>query len=93
MSGEMDEEGEVLTMALSQAYQEWEKQTELRGRQQGSQQALLTAVLDALEIRFSTIPAELRERLEALDAEQLRIVHREALTCNDLQSFQQSVGS
>ncbi len=95
-TGEVDPEERELTMALSQAYLEWEKKTEQKGMQEGLQigeqrgvqQANLENLLDALEIRFGSVPVDLRDQLQNRDAEQLRSLHREALKCLDLDAFQ-----
>ncbi len=85
-SEERDEEGE-LAMALSQAYLQWERETEQRGREQGKQEGILETLLDTLEFHFQPVPSELVEQLSTLSADQLRSLHRHALTCEDLESF------
>ncbi len=87
--GEWDLEEESLAMALSQVYLEWEKEIEQRGRQQ----AFLTALLNAIEIRFGSIPSELREQLQAQSEKQLLSLRREALLYADLDTFLQHISS
>ncbi|NJM00386.1 MAG: hypothetical protein HC924_17070 [Synechococcaceae cyanobacterium SM2_3_2] len=70
-------------MALSQAYLEWEKKTE----QRGIQQARLEDLLDTLEVLFGSVPSDLRDLLQTRDSEQLRSLHREALRCQDVDTF------
>ncbi|WP_017747685.1 hypothetical protein [Scytonema hofmannii] len=58
ISGEIDEDERRLLMTLSQAYLEWEQQTELRGREQGQR----LVVENLLKVRFG----ELDERLAGI---------------------------
>lgn len=88
-TGALESEERELVMALSQAYLEWEKQTEQRGIEQGSKRARLEDLLDTLEVLFGAVPSDLRPQLETKNTEQLRSLHRAALTCDDLEAFRQ----
>jgi hypothetical protein len=64
-------------------------------RQEGRQEGILEgiaslhrAILEVLEVRFESLPAGLAETLSTVsDLEQLKTLHRAALTCPDLESF------
>ncbi|GAB1539417.1 hypothetical protein NUACC21_20830 [Scytonema sp. NUACC21] len=58
-SGEIGEEEQRLIMTLSQAYLEWEKQTELRGIEQGIEQGQRLVVENLLKVRFGELDKQL----------------------------------
>jgi hypothetical protein len=62
-----DEEQELMA-TLSQAYLEWEQQTELRG----AQREAATLLCDQLTHRFGTLPSAVTTQLEQLPLEQLK---------------------
>ena len=53
-------------MALSQAYLEWERQTEQRGVQQGAQQEARSLVLRLLSRHDGLVPESLQEKVNEL---------------------------
>ncbi len=58
------------------------------GRQEGRLQTLRDSVVEALEIRFSHVPAGLREEVCAIEDEtKLHRLHRTAIQCADLEAF------
>lgn len=58
------------------------------GQSEGRIEALQVAVLDLLETRFKTIPADLRRKVSRIDSEdRLRSLLREAYACTDTGSF------
>ncbi len=58
-----------------------------KGRQEGIA-SLHRALLEVLEVRFGALPAGLAETLSTVsDLEQLKTLHRAALTSPDLESF------
>lgn len=74
LSEQWQQQERELTMALSQAFLDWEQKTEQRGLQQGLQQGLQLnqrMILSLLQRRLGEIPLELRSQVEALSLEQL----------------------
>ena len=68
--------------------QKLHQQGELKGRQEGRMQALRDSVLEALEIRFATVPEGLCEEIEAIaDEARLQGLLRAAIQCPDLEAF------
>ncbi len=63
VSGEIDEDERRLLMTLSQAYLEWEQQTERRGREQGREQGIeqgqRLVVENLLKVRFGELDEQL----------------------------------
>jgi predicted transposase YdaD len=57
------------------------------GKQEGVQEGILETLVDTLEFRFGSVPIDLRDQLQTRNAEQLRSLHREALKCQDLDTF------
>lgn len=58
------------------------------GRQEGQIIAHQEAVLEALEIRFESVPDGLRDEIESIrDPRRLHLLHRAAICCADLESF------
>ncbi|MGK7947100.1 MAG: transposase [Microcystaceae cyanobacterium] len=59
-------------------------------RQEGIVQNGREAILEVLEVRFSSFPNELAEKINQLeDTEQLKTLHREAITVGSLAEFQE----
>ena len=58
-------------MALTQAYLEWEQQTEQRGVQQGAQQEARSLVLRQLNRRVGMMPEELETQISSLALDDL----------------------
>jgi len=59
-----------------------------QGRQEGRQQALRDIIVEALEIRFLTVPAGIREEIESIaDEAKLHQLHRSAIQCLTLEAF------
>jgi predicted transposase YdaD len=68
--------------------QEGLKTGELKGRQEGSLAASRQSVLDALDLRFGSIPDGLRDSIEAVaDSEKLRVLLRAAIVSDSIESF------
>ncbi|MCU0516086.1 MAG: hypothetical protein MUC60_04310 [Oscillatoria sp. Prado101] len=63
-----------------------------QGVQQGQQQALKTSILDALDARFGSVPAEVAPKLEGLTPEQLQGLLRQAVLCGTLDAFIRQLG-
>jgi predicted transposase/invertase (TIGR01784 family) len=57
------------------------------GLQQGVQQGIKSSILDALEVRFGTVPSEVAERLNFLTTEQLQQLLRQSVTSRSLEEF------
>jgi hypothetical protein len=71
---QIEAQEEELRMALSQAYLEWEKATEQRGRQEGRQEGLdheRSLILRLLSRQVRIPSSELRSQVESLTLEQL----------------------
>ena len=58
-----------------------------QGLQQGEKQALRTSILDALEARFPSVPAQVAPQLEGLAPQELQMLLRQAWTCGTLDEF------
>lgn len=70
ITGDVDEEERSLMTALSQAYLEWEQQTERRGIEQGER----SLVLRLLTRRVGELPEPVRSQIEALPIAQLELL-------------------
>ncbi len=58
------------------------------GQSEGRIEALQEAVLDLLETRFTTLPADLRQKVARIESvDRLRTLLREAYSCPDPGSF------
>ncbi|MCU0551473.1 MAG: DUF4351 domain-containing protein [Leptolyngbya sp. Prado105] len=68
MTATIDEEEGQFLMALSQAYLEWERQTEQRGRTQGEQRGKAALIVMQLRSRFNDLPMTVETQIEALSA-------------------------
>ena len=79
-------------MRESVIYQDILEQGIQQGLQQGQQQALKTSILDALDARFGSVPAEVAPKLEGLTPEQLQGLLRQAWTCAALDAFIRQLG-
>jgi len=54
---------------------------------EGQEQGLRTSIVDALEVRFGSVPENLREQLALLTPEKLQQLNRQARTCQTLAEF------
>ncbi|MBW4492541.1 MAG: hypothetical protein KME26_05530 [Oscillatoria princeps RMCB-10] len=79
-------------MRESVIYQDILEQGVQQGLQQGQQQALKTSILDALDARFGSVPAEVAPKLEGLTPEQLQGLLRQAVLCGTLDAFIRQLG-
>jgi len=70
-SGAINNEEQALMATLSQAYLEWERQTEARGMQQGAEREARSLVLRLLNRRIGALPESVRSRINALSLHQL----------------------
>ncbi|WP_404787594.1 DUF4351 domain-containing protein [Altericista sp. CCNU0014] len=70
VTGQIEAEQELM-MVLSQAYLEWERQTEQRGRQEGRQEGECSLVLRQLTRRIGNIAPDLRAKIQSLSLPQL----------------------
>jgi hypothetical protein len=68
---EFEVQEEELLMALSQAYLEWEQQTEQRGRQMGIQEGELALILRQITRRIGTIAPQQETQIRHLSLGQL----------------------
>lgn len=66
MTATVNEEEAQFLMALSQAYLEWERQTEQRGRTQGEQRGKATLIVMQLRSRFNELPTTVETQIEGL---------------------------
>jgi predicted transposase YdaD len=66
--------------------QEGLRQGQQEGLRQGLQQ-VVQLIIDTLEVRFSETPSDITEQLMNLTPEQLRQLHRLAMTCSSLPEF------
>ncbi len=64
---------------------------EQRGIEIGEQRGILETLIEAIEIRFQSVPEDLVAQLQAMTVDQLRPLHRQALVCPDLETFRQSL--
>jgi hypothetical protein len=71
MTATVTEQEEGFLMALSQAYLEWERQTEQRGRAQGEQRGRAAVVLVLLRSRLGDLPTPLATQITELSVERL----------------------
>jgi Domain of unknown function (DUF4351) len=70
ITGQVSEEEELM-MALSQAYLEWEQQTEQRGRTEGRTEEAQSLILRQLTRRIGSVAPEVRSQIQALSLAQL----------------------
>jgi hypothetical protein len=70
LTGQVEAEEELM-MVLTQAYLEWEQQTEQRGRTEGRTEGERSLVLRQLARRVGTLPANVEAQVQALDLPQL----------------------
>jgi Domain of unknown function (DUF4351) len=72
ITGQAEAEEELM-MVLTQAYLEWEQQTEQRGRTEGRTEEARSLILRLLtrRLRLSTLPAGVEAQIQALDLPQL----------------------
>jgi hypothetical protein len=63
---EVEQEERRILMALSQAYLEWEQQTERRGMERGKQEAQRTTITSILTTRFGELDRQLETILPSL---------------------------
>lgn len=80
-------------MRESVIYQEILKEGLEQGLQQGLQQGLKASIMEALEIRFEAVPRDVVEQLSSLTPDQLKLLHRQALTCVDLEDFRYTLAA
>jgi predicted transposase YdaD len=73
---------DILQEGLRQGQQEGLRQ----GQQEGLRQ-VVQLIIDTLEVRFSETPSDITEQLMNLTPEQLRQLHRLAMTCSSLPVF------
>jgi predicted transposase YdaD len=70
ITGQVDAEEELM-MALSQAYLEWEQQTEQRGEQRGAFQEAQALILRQLARRIGTVAPVMQTQIQSLSLTQL----------------------
>ena len=67
-----------------------EIRAEKRGMEQGSLLTARESVLELLEIRFEAVPEELVDAINQIeDKAQLKDLHRQAITVESIEAFQQ----
>jgi hypothetical protein len=75
---EVEQEERAIQMALSQAYLEWEKQTERRGQErgleQGERRSQQRAIISILTARFGSVDAQLEAIIPALMSQPIETV-------------------
>ena len=72
--------------------QEGHQEGRQEGHQEGRQEGLQEAIIEALEIRFNSLPAGMRESINGItDLEKLRDLHHTAIRCADLVVFAQAL--
>jgi hypothetical protein len=85
---EKDKDMPYVDTLTRMSLQEGRKEGRTEGRQEGSLAQARESVIEALEIRFGEISAELRERINALDnLRTLKAQHRRAITVPSLDQF------
>ncbi len=73
-------------MRESVIYQDILQEGLRQGQQEGLRQ-VVQLIIDTLEVRFSETPSDITEQLMNLTPEQLRQLHRLAMTCSSLPEF------
>jgi predicted transposase YdaD len=73
-------------MKESVIYQDILQEGLRQGQQEGLRQ-VVQLIIDTLEVRFSETPSDITEQLMNLTPEQLRQLHRLAMTCSSLPEF------
>jgi hypothetical protein len=71
LTGTIEQEEQAVMAQLSQAYLEWEQQTERRGEQRGQRQEARSLVLRLLNRRVGSLPTTISTAVEALSLTQL----------------------
>ena len=65
-----------------------------KGREEGIEQGLRQTIQQAVEIRFETLPDDIRERIDALSsADALRSLHRAVLTAESIEQIRTTLHS
>jgi Domain of unknown function (DUF4351) len=83
IDGFLDSDEQEDFMALSQAFLDWEQQTEARGKVRGEQEL----VLRLLNRKFGDLPDSIHEQLMALDSELLGDLTEAALDFSSIDEF------
>lgn len=73
-------------MKESVIYQDILQEGLRQGQQEGLRQ-VVQLIIDTLEVRFSETPSDITEQLMNFTPEQLRQLHRLAMTCSSLPEF------
>ena len=85
---EKDKDMPYVDTLTRMSLQEGRKEGRTEGRQEGSLAQARESVIEALEIRFGEVSADLRERINALDnLRTLKAQHRRAITVPSLDQF------
>lgn len=79
-------------MRESVIYQDILQKGVQQGLQQGQQQALVSSILDALSLRFDSVPPSVAPQLSELGADRLQSLNRQAWTCQTLDEFIAQLG-
>ena len=89
LAEQLREEGRKEVRSLAEQFRKEGRQA---GHQEGRQEGLIASkqqdIVEALEIRFGTVPEGLREEIELIgDLSKLTSLHRAAILCADIESF------
>ena len=85
LAEQLREEGRQEVRSLAEQFR---KEGRHAGRQEGLIASKQQDIVEALEIRFGTVPEGLREEIELIgDPSKLTSLHRAAILCVDIESF------
>ena len=97
LAEQLREEGRQEVRSLAEQFRKEGRQAgrqegHQEGRQAGHQEGLIASkqqdIVEALEIRFGTVPEGLREEIDLIgDPAKLTSLHRAAILCVDIESF------
>ncbi|MCF7709275.1 MAG: hypothetical protein K9N52_10290 [Verrucomicrobia bacterium] len=77
---------------LQEGLQKGRKSGLLEGRKSGLLEALRAAIVEVLEARFSSVPGELKAKVNAIANEQeLHRLHRKAVLVSSIEDFEQEI--
>lgn len=84
VTGELEQEEQDLMTTLSQAYLEWERQTERRGIERGER----SLILRLLTRKVGELPDSIRSQIEALSTTQLELLGESLLDFSNLSDLE-----
>jgi len=76
---------EGIQQGIQQGMQQGIQQGMQKGIQQGLQQGMQKAIIDAIELKFGTVPAKIRDKITNIyDSDKLEEIHRVILLSNNI---------